>query len=228
MANFQLEGQGIMTDIVSFIWQIEPVTPPRPQRNCSTCGGSRLFHSSGKIRLNANGRRLDAWLVYKCVACDKTWNLPLVERAVVTSISDMDLQAMHRSDPSWVREREFDLATLGRHSDRIDISPDVTVTKIIKGTWPEDWSVIELAITAQRATGQRLDRLLATELKLTRSELQSMRRNGSLQVDPASTGVFRKSVRGSFTLRFVASYLTERQRATVLCNLSDGRLELRP
>lgn len=134
-------------------------------------GQPHLFRSSGKIRLNANGRRLDAWLIYKCGSCEKTWNLPLVERVAVTSIAERDLRAMHGSDPAWVREREFDLATLGRYCDQIDIPPDLTVTKIVEGDLAGAWSVIELVIDAQRPTGQRLDRLLARELKLTRSEL---------------------------------------------------------
>ncbi|MFC3057387.1 DUF1062 domain-containing protein [Paenirhodobacter populi] len=228
MADFQTEGQGIMTGTVSVVWRIEPVSPPRPRRNCSTCGDSRLFRSSGKIRLNANGRRLDAWLIYKCDSCEKTWNLSLVERVAVTSIAERDLRAMHGSDPAWVREREFDLATLGRYCDRIDIPPDLTVTKIVEGDLAGAWSVIELAINVQRRTGQRLDRLLARELKLTRSELQSMQRAGGLQFDSGSGRIMRKPIRGSVTLRFVSSGLTESQRAAVSDNVSDRRQDLLP
>lgn len=211
-----------MTDTLSVVWRINPITPPRPWRHCSTCGVSRLFRSSGKIRLNANGRRLDAWLIYKCDTCEKTWNLPLVERALVTTIPETDLQAMHRSDPVWVREREFDLATLGRHCEQINLQPDLTVTKCIEGQWPEVWSVLQLLIVTQRPTGQRLDRLLARELKFSRSELQSIQQAGGLRFDSGSGSVLRKPVRGSFTLRFIASRLTEGQRATVAGNVAHG------
>jgi hypothetical protein len=222
MANFQTEGQGIVIGTVSVVWRIDPIAPPRPWRNCSTCGVSRLFRSSGKIRLNANGRRLDAWLIYKCDACEKTWNLPLVERAVITTIPKTDLQAMHRSDPVWVREREFDLAALGRHCEQIDIPPDLTVTKDIEGEWRDAWSVLHLLIVTQRPTGQRLDRLMARELKLSRSELRSIHQAGGVLFDSASGSILRKPVRGSFTLRFIASRLTEAQRATVAGNVTNG------
>ena len=222
MANFRMEGHGSMTGIVSVVWRIEPVAPPRPLRHCSTCGASRQFRSSGKIRLNANGRRLDAWLIYKCISCERTWNLPLVERAVVTSIAPRDMQAMHGSDPDWVREREFDLARLGRHCDRIDLSPDLAVTKTLAGAGPGDWTVLELVIQAQRSTGQRLDRLLARELRLTRSDLQSMLRRGGLEFASADGRILRKPLRGSITLRFIALGLSERQRATVSCNVLNG------
>ncbi len=222
MANFRTEGHGIMTGMISVIWRIEPLAPPQPIRHCSTCGGSRLFRSSGRIRLNANGRRLDAWLIYKCTSCEKTWNLPLAERMPVTSIADADLQAMQQSDPAWVRAREFDLAALARHCDRIDIPPDLTVTKTVEGGWHDDWSVIALAIHAQRGAGQRLDRLLASELGLARSELQAMQHAGGIQVDPASGKALRKPVTGSFTLRFIAARLTERQRAALSARVPDG------
>jgi hypothetical protein len=219
MANFRTEGQAIMTGTPSVVWRIDPVSPPRPLRHCSSCGSARLFHSSGKIRLNANGRRLDAWLIYKCESCDKTWNLPLVERAAVSLITEFDLQSMHVSDPAWVRQREFDLAALRQHCDEIDISPNVTVTKIVDKDWPKVWSLIELAVEARYSTGQRLDRLLASELKLTRSELQSMQRAGGLQFDSADHRILKKPVRGRFTLRFIALGLTEAQRMAISNNL---------
>lgn len=215
-----------MTDTITIVWQIEPVTPPRPLRHCSTCGCNRVFHSSGKIRLNANGQRLDAWLIYKCSTCEKTRNRPLVQRAAVTSIAKTDLLAMHVCDPAWVRLREFDLATLGRHAtcDKIDISLGLSVTKIMNGEWPEAWSVIDLAINAQHVTGMRLDRLLASELGLARSEQRSMQHTGGLQFDSDSGRMLRKPVVGSFAVRFVAFRLTESQRAA----LSVRTYDLRP
>jgi hypothetical protein len=223
MANFQPEGQGIMTGTITAVWRIEPATAPRPLRHCSTCGDSRPFRSSGKIRLNANGRRLDAWLIYKCTSCEKTWNRPLVERAVVTSIAETDLMAMHISDPVWVSAREYDIGTLGRHCDKIEISPDLIVTKIINSDRPDAWSVIELAINAQRATGMRLDRLLSSELRLARSELRSMQRTGGLQFASKSDRMLRKPVVGIFALRFVASRLTDGQLGALSGTLWPGR-----
>lgn len=223
MANFQLEGHGIMTGIISALWRIEPVTPPRPKRHCSTCGGSRLFQSSGKVRLNANGRRLDAWLIYKCDACDRTWNLPLVERALVASISSTDLQAMQHSDAAWVRAREFDRAMLSRHCDEIDVASDVAVTRLVPQDRPEAWSVVALAIEVPCAVGQRLDRLLAQQLGLARSDLQSMQRAGGLQFDGADARILRKPPGGRIALRFIAAQLTDKQRIAVSDSIWDRR-----
>src|SRR5262245_23844455 len=98
MANFRMEGQGTMTGVYSVRWTVEPTTSPQPWKHCSSCGDIRPFLSSGKIRLTANGRKLDAWLIHKCATCERTWNRPIAERLAVASISE-DLQAMRRSDP---------------------------------------------------------------------------------------------------------------------------------
>jgi hypothetical protein len=215
LANFQPEGHSVMNGIHSVVWNVVPNTPPRPRKHCSTCGESRPFGSSGKIRLNANGRKLDAWLIYKCASCEKTWNLPLLDRTVLASITVAELQAMHRSDPDWVRAREFDLSKLKRHCDQIEFSDDLSVTKTFAHALPQTWSAIDLTIDAPYPTGQRLDRFLAGEMCLTRSALQSIHLAGGLHCGFDPRRDLNKSVTGSLTVRFVAARLTESQRAIV-------------
>ena len=68
-----------MSDCLRVRWTIVPRDCPRPVLACPTCGGDRPYHPSGKLRLNANGKRLDVWLIYKCDECDRTWNRPLLD-----------------------------------------------------------------------------------------------------------------------------------------------------
>jgi hypothetical protein len=209
-----------MTGTFSLVWHIEPLAPPRPIRHCATCGMSRPFRSSGKVRLNANGQRLDAWLIYKCDTCERTWNLPLLDRVPVTAIAPNDLNAMQHSDSAWVARQEQDLATLRRHCTRLETSPEVVVTRsrIPPGdvTW---WSEIRLTLVATGTVGQRLDRLLAHELKLARSDLRDMQSRGGLDCGNAGTSALRRPVRGDLTLWFRASCLEGRQRAAVAASL---------
>lgn len=125
---------------------------------------------------------------------------------------------MHRSDPGWVSTLEMDVGLLKRHCDQIDLSAELKVTKSLRGDWQQSWSVIELCIVAEVATGHRLDRLLAGGLKLSRSELQAMQKAGGLQVGEG----LRKPLGRSVAVRFVAEKLTEGQRRAVSVNVVDG------
>lgn len=215
MANFRLEGQGTMTGIYNVHWTVEPTTAPQPWKHCSNCGDIRPFLSSGKIRLNANGRKLDAWLIYKCAACERTWNRPIAERLAVASLSKADLHAMQRSDPSWVRVREFDLGALRRYCNRVEMSPEISIAKASIDMVFESWSAIVITINATHPTGQRLDRLLATELNVSRSSLVSIYRAGALQIEPVSRAGLKKLVSGSLAVRFIASKLPEKHRKAI-------------
>ena len=47
---------------------------------CGGCGKKQLFVNSGKFRVNANGNRVDVWLIYRCEKCKHSWNLTIYER----------------------------------------------------------------------------------------------------------------------------------------------------
>ncbi len=172
-----------MCNILQVHWTISPKTPPQPWIACSGCKCLKPFRSSGKIRLNANGKRLDAWLVYRCVDCEKTWNRTLFERRTVHDFSPSTLEALQRSDPDWVRAQEFDLDGLKRKAERIDEPPDVTIRKETLQV-ASDWTMLEIELSAELPVNLRLDRLLAAELAISRSRLQALRDRRKLKAHP--------------------------------------------
>ena len=179
-----------MCNILQVRWTLTPKTSPQPWIACSGCRSPKLFRSSGKIRLNANGKRLDAWLVYKCIDCDKTWNRTLFERQTVHGLAPSTLEALQRSDPDWVRAREFDLDGLRRIVKRIEEPPDI-VTRKEAVRAAGDWTVLEIEIVAEFPVNARLDRLLASELAISRSRLQAFRGGGRLKAHPARNDFLR-------------------------------------
>lgn len=201
-----------MTGTILVSWQVAPLSLPQVQRPCSNCGRSRPFRSSGKVRLNANGRRLDAWLIYKCSTCDQTWNLPLLDRVPVAEVPPADLVAMQISDPAWVHARAFDLAALRRHALQVILPTDLTVAKGLPSAANADWSRIALTIEALWPVGYRLDRLLAQELGLSRSFLAALQASGGLYVAKASRQALRTPLAGSILLLFEFDRIAERMR----------------
>jgi hypothetical protein len=211
LANFRMEGQDDMTATLRVIWRIAPLSPPLPIRHCARCGTDRPFQPSGKVRLNANGRKLDAWLIYRCEACDATWNLPLLDRVPVAQVPAADLQAMQSSAPEWVRARLFNAALLRRHADRIVPAAEPAIHRQADG--PVPWAKAELLIAG--ASGDRMDRLLAQGLGLSRSELQALVQAGAV----TTRGAWQKPVRGNLTLHLFGAQMTDAQRDRVTSGL---------
>jgi hypothetical protein len=180
LVDFQMEDQDNMCNVLRVQWTITPRTAPQPWLACSGCGDLRAFQASGKIRLNANGRKLDAWLIYKCLICDKSWNRPIFERQNVRDISPSVMEALQSNDPQWIRAETFNLEALRRKSQRIDEFPEFDIEKKIKDE-PPDWTKAEIDLTVPLQTGIRLDRLLASELGLSRSMLQKLHDGGTIR-----------------------------------------------
>jgi hypothetical protein len=179
-----------MSDCLRVRWTIVPRDCPRPVLACPTCGGDRPYHPSGKLRLNANGKRLDAWLIYKCDDCDRTWNRPIFERRLAADIPAADLAALRSADPAFVRRLAFDLAALHRKTSAI-VQPDgLDVEKAIVGGNP-GMAHVEIALVVPHSAGMRLDRLLSAELGCSRSRIVAQAEEGRLVVGDSRAALRR-------------------------------------
>lgn len=87
----------------------------RVRRHCKKCGGKREFVSSGLFRVNANKRKLDVWLVYRCARCGASWNLPIYERVSVGRLSPEEREGFAQNDAALARQYAMDAALLARH-----------------------------------------------------------------------------------------------------------------
>lgn len=175
-------------------WRIEALHPPRALRPCGGCGALRPFVPSGCFRVNAQKRRLDVWLVYRCVDCDHTWNLEVLARTPASEVDPARLAAFHANDADEARAVAFDVARLVRAGARVE--PDAAI-RVVRpdGDWPGPHAGgpavrIELATPCD----VRLDRLLATELGLSRTALVRAVESGSLRVEPGGAAHLRRAV----------------------------------
>jgi len=199
-------------DILHIEWTIKPKNPPRPILACSTCGGARPYRSSGRIRLNANGKRLDAWLIYKCVDCDGTWNRTIFERQSVRSIDPATLEAMQASTPDFVAQLEFDADALRGMAGRIEEDPQADIGRRIVLA-AADWKRIEIALILPSPASLRLDRLLAAELGLSRSRLQKLFETGEIAARPDRKDALRRGIRHGTVITLDLSDEAERMTA---------------
>ncbi|MCV9936438.1 DUF1062 domain-containing protein [Boseaceae bacterium BT-24-1] len=183
-----------MCNILRVRWTIVPRTAPQPWIACSGCGGLRAFQPSGKIRLNANGRQLDAWLIYRCTTCEKTWNRPIFERQNVRDIDPAVLDALQSNDPQWIRTETFNLEALKRKSQHVDEFSEFEIEKdILLET--ANWTMLELDLTVPFPVSTRLDRLLASELKVSRARLRRLHDGGTLRTSSDRADILRRRLK---------------------------------
>lgn len=172
-----------MSDVLRVQWTIIPASAPEPRLNCNRCRGTTRFRTSGKIRVNANGKRVDAWLIYKCTSCDNTWNRPVLERRHVSTIDPHLLASLQTNDPDLSRRLAFDAHSLARRL-KVEHINDVTVRKEIVSESARPADRLEIVCVVPETTGLRVDRLLSTELHLSRSRIQNMQNAGQLAACP--------------------------------------------
>ena len=191
-------------------WTLIPKIAPQPWIACSGCGGLRAFQSSDKIRLNANGRKLDAWLIYKCTSCDRTWNRTIFERRNVRDIDSATLEALQSNDPDWIRAETFNLEALKRKSQRISEFAEFEIRKELLREIP-DWKQLEIELSISFPTSVRLDRLLASELPVTRSQLGAWHLAGLLKTNPDRADSLGRRIRNGVCVTVDLSDLDDRE-----------------
>ena len=177
------------------LWTIVPQDTPRPLLHCRRCGSERRFRSSDRFRLNANGRRIDAWLIYRCTACDETWNRPLLERRPLGTAAPALLEALRQNDPVLARRVAFDTDGLRRHCAAVEETSDATGDKKVMSRSTSAVHRLEIRLAVPHATALRLDRLLVRELGLSRTRLQALRADRRLVLVPDGPRVLRRAAR---------------------------------
>jgi hypothetical protein len=134
-----------------------------------------------KFRSNAQKKRVDVWLIYRCIACDETWNLPIHERVAIDDITPDTFQAIARNDPALARRYAFDRERLAHHGLQVQESVAIAVRKVPRNGHQENAPLVEIALALSSPCRIRLDRLLSGELGISRSQLCTLHERGALR-----------------------------------------------
>ncbi len=82
---------------------------------CGGCGKKMAFVNTGKFRVNANGNRVDVWLIYQCEKCKHSWNLTIYERKRPTQIAPEEYELFLENDPDLAYKYGNDKGFLKRN-----------------------------------------------------------------------------------------------------------------
>jgi len=144
------------------------------------------------------------------MTCDKTWNRPILERQTIRDVSPAVLDALQSNDPDWIQAETFNLDALRRKSHRIDEFAEIAVRKQLLRAAP-DWTHLEIELLVPFPTRTRLDRLLASELKISRSQLSALHDNALLRTSPDRTDMLRRRIRSGTRVTVDLSDLLDRE-----------------
>ena len=179
-------------DMPEQVWRIVPETTPRLGRHCASCGTARPFASSDRFRVNANGRRVDVWLIYRCTICERTWNRTVFERVAVSEL-EMCLRGLSTNDRELAWRCAFridDLATVGAR-----VHGDVPFR--VEGGEVDIGTPMRIRFAVKYPCAPRLDRVLAHTMCLPRSAIHALHSRGRIEV---TRPALRKPVRNDLVV----------------------------
>lgn len=88
----------------------------RVYHRCGGCGKRQEFVNSGKFRVNANGNRVDVWLIYRCRKCKHSWNLTIYERVKPSRIVPDEYECFMNNDSSLAKQYGNNINFLKRNN----------------------------------------------------------------------------------------------------------------
>ncbi|WP_167477918.1 DUF1062 domain-containing protein [Nocardia arthritidis] len=158
-------------------WVVEPVCLPRVRRRCHVCASER-FRTSGKFRVNANGKLIDVWLLALCTACGETTKLTVMERTNVRGMPSELLDRLHGNDPGLAAELLQD--PIVRRRNRIALDWDNAWRLDTGGSEYLDREVIDVSVRFAARIPVRPVRLIADGCGLSRAEVERLITDGKL------------------------------------------------
>jgi hypothetical protein len=156
-------------------WTVVALDTPRVIRHCPRCRRPRAFASSDAFRVNAQKRRLDVWLIYRCTECESTWNREILERCAPEDIAP-DLYARFlENDRETAWSYAFEVTKLGGGDGAVPYRVEVAGTA-------EPGNGLSIEIALPRPCEVRLERLLTEGLGVSRSRLRAWLDSGEVSL----------------------------------------------
>jgi len=89
-------------------------------RRCAGCKKKRSYHSTGNFRVNANGNKIDVWLIYQCPKCKHTYNLTIYERLHSSKLNEENYRNFMDNDAGTALKYGRDKSIFVRNKAQID------------------------------------------------------------------------------------------------------------
>ncbi|MGW7404035.1 DUF1062 domain-containing protein [Streptomyces sp. NPDC054833] len=163
------------------LWAVRQSALPMVVRPCLNCSGTR-HHPSGKIRVNANGKLLDVWLLLHCAVCARTSKVPVHERVHVSSLEPARRVAYETNDPAAVRELAMSASLAAKNGYRLDWTGTWELETDTSFSALHDPTPLKVLICFEVPAPVRVERVLMLGLGLSRTEVRRMVADGRIHL----------------------------------------------
>ncbi|MBS6951632.1 MAG: DUF1062 domain-containing protein [Enterocloster asparagiformis] len=156
-------------------WHILPDRLPAVLQKCSRCGKRTEFENSGRFRVNANGRMLDVWLIYRCKTCKATWNMEIYERVLASELDSEEYEHFLNNDIRLAAKYGCDAGLFARNKVEMSAASAEYKVQMIDTPVPckrEGWSEVEIHLAG--CLKLRVDALFAGQLGISRSRVKQL------------------------------------------------------
>uniref|UniRef100_UPI0006D1BDE7 DUF1062 domain-containing protein n=1 Tax=Clostridium sp. NkU-1 TaxID=1095009 RepID=UPI0006D1BDE7 len=154
-------------------WTITPNQLPAIIRRCPKCGKKTEFRNSGKFRVNANGRLIDVWLIYRCGQCETSWNMTIWERTEAGRLEKEEYEGFLQNDPELAEKYGNDRDLFARNKVEAAASKAEYHVTTMDTAFPcgEDHAM-EMEIRIPAGFDLRADIFLMQQLSVSRSRIK--------------------------------------------------------
>ncbi len=186
-----------MSYLKTIEYRILPRHAYKIQRNCSGCKGKSNYINTGNFRVNANGNRIDVWLIYQCEKCRHTYNLTVHERVKPTEIPEENYKRFLANDDKLALEYGMNKALLARNKAFIsdedleyELLPKVpdegnTSLQTVSGNeavQTDEVAETQIILHNPYELKVRNDKLVSEILQISRSKAKKMLDAGSVKI----------------------------------------------
>lgn len=154
-------------------------------RNCPKCCRKTYFKNTKKFRINANGNKLDIWLIYQCEECKHTLNLAIYERQKVSSITKEEYQRFLDNDEQFAQMYGKNIQLFRKNKAAIDFEKvNYDIVKLHETTeYGGDFKdQIVIAINNPYQLKIRPEKQIAEILGLSRSQVKNLLEKGEMEL----------------------------------------------
>ena len=153
-------------------------------RNCPKCGRKSHYINTKKFRVNANGNKLDIWLIYQCAECKHTLNLAIYERKKASSITKEEYQCFLYNDEQLAERYGKDMQLF--RTNKADIDFDRLHYGVIKLHETKEISGFgeQIIITVKNPNQMKIrsEKQIAMVLGLSRNQVKSLLEKGEIEL----------------------------------------------